>query len=242
MSGGAPQAVFFDVGNTLLFPYPSVSRVCEEILRDAGHVRDLDAIESLMPLVDQYYEDRYRDDDAFWTSEEETSGVWVGMYSLLCRKLGIDERAEELALAVYDAFGSAERWRAWDDVRPAFERLRERGVRVGVISNWDRRLPGLLAGLGLTDVVETVVSSADVGLRKPDPRIFELACERLGVEAARCAHVGDHLYADVLGARAAGLSPVLIDRRGDAQPPPATPVIATLDDLDTVLDEGAGRT
>jgi putative hydrolase of the HAD superfamily len=241
MSPGGPQAVFFDVGNTLLYPYPSVSRVCEEILRDAGHVRDLDAIESLMPLVDRYYEDRYRDDDAFWTSEEETSGVWVGMYSLLCRRLGIEERAEELAMAVYDAFGSAERWRAWDDVRPAFERLRDRGIRVGVISNWDRRLPGLLEGLGLTDIVEVVVSSADVGLRKPDPRIFELACERLGVEAGRSAHVGDHVYADVLGARTAGLAPILIDRHGGTQAPEGTPVISTLDDLDRVLDEGADR-
>jgi len=242
MSPGEPQAVFFDVGNTLLFPYPSVSHVCEEILRSAGHVRDLDAIESVMPLVDQYYEDRYRDDDAFWTSEEETSGVWVGMYSLLCRRLGIEERAEELAMAVYDAFGSPQRWRAWDDVRPAFVRLRDRGVHVGVISNWDRRLPGLLDGLGLTDIVEVVVSSADVGLRKPDPRIFELACERLGVQAARSAHVGDHVYADVLGARTAGLVPILIDRRGDTSPPPGTPVISTLDELDRVLDEGAGRT
>jgi putative hydrolase of the HAD superfamily len=242
MSPGDPQAVFFDVGNTLLFPYPSVSHVCEEILRDAGYVRDLGAIESVMPLVDQYYEDRYRDDDAFWTSEEETSGVWVGMYSLLCRRLGIEERAGELAMAVYDAFGSSERWRAWDDVRPAIERLRDRGVHVGVISNWDRRLPGLLEGLGLTDIVEVVVSSADVGLRKPDPRIFELACERLGVEAARSVHVGDHVYADVLGARTAGLAPILIDRRGDTHPPPATPVISTLDELDRVLDEGVGRT
>lgn len=240
MPRGRPQAVFFDVGNTLLYPYPSVSHVCEEILRDAGHVRDLHAIESLMPLVDRYYEDRYRDDDAFWTSEEETSGVWVGMYSLLCRRLGIEERAEELAMAVYDAFGSSERWRAWDDVRPAFERLRDRGVRVGVISNWDRRLQGLLDGLGFSDIVEVVIASADVGLRKPDPRIFELACTRLGVEPARSVHVGDHLYADVLGARAAGLEPVLIDRHGGAPQQPGTPLICTLDDLDHVLDEGVG--
>jgi putative hydrolase of the HAD superfamily len=241
MALGGPQAVFFDVGNTLLYPYPSVSHVCKEILQNAGYGRDLAAIESLMPLVDEYYEDRYRDDDAFWTSEQETSGVWVGMYSLLCHRLGIEERAEELAMAVYEAFGSAERWRAWDDVRPAFERLRDRGVRVGVISNWDRRLPGLLDGLGFTDVVEVIVSSADVGLRKPDPRIFDLACERLGVEPGRSAHVGDHAYADVLGARMAGLAPILIDRHGGTLAPKATPVIATLEDLDRVLDEGAGR-
>jgi beta-phosphoglucomutase-like phosphatase (HAD superfamily) len=149
MEHGRPTAVFFDVGNTLLQPHPSVSHVVEEILRAAGHARDLDAIESLMPLVDEYYEDRFRDDDTFWTSEEETSDVWVGMYSLLARRLGIEDGAESLARAVYKEFGKPERWRVYPDVEPAFRRLRDAGVRVGVISNWDGRLEGLLGGLGL---------------------------------------------------------------------------------------------
>ena len=131
------RAVFFDVGNTLVFPYPSVSEVCREILADAGHTRDLSAIDELMPLVDAYYEDRYRADDTFWTNEEETSSVWVGMYSLLCRRLGIEDDAVDLARRVYDEFGKAERWRAYDDVVPALQRLRARGIATGVISNWD---------------------------------------------------------------------------------------------------------
>ena len=73
------RAVFFDVGNTLLYPHPSVAEVCRQILAEAGHIRDIDRIEPLMPLVDAYYEDRYREDDTFWTNEDETSGVWVGM-------------------------------------------------------------------------------------------------------------------------------------------------------------------
>ena len=142
-------AVFFDVGNTLLYAHPSVSHVCEEILRAAGHDRDLAAIESLMPLVDEYYEDRFRADDTFWTSEEATSDVWVGMYSLLCRRLGIEDEAEALARAVYGEFGKPERWKVYDDVEPAMRRLRDEGIAVGIISNWDSRLPALLAGLGL---------------------------------------------------------------------------------------------
>jgi putative hydrolase of the HAD superfamily len=157
MEHGRPTAVFFDVGNTLLQPHPSVSHVVEEILRAAGHARDLDAIESLMPLVDEYYEDRFRDDDTFWTSEEETSDVWVGMYSLLARRLGIEDGAESLARAVYKEFGKPERWRVYPDVEPAFRRLRDAGVRVGVISNWDGRLEGLLGGLGLMPLLDTVV-------------------------------------------------------------------------------------
>lgn len=226
------DAVFFDVGNTLLYPYPSVSEVCRQVLEDAGHVRDLGAIDALMPLVDAYYEDRYREDDTFWTDEGETSGVWVGMYSLMCRRLGIDEDAEELALRVYDAFGEASRWRPYDDVLPALRRLRGQGVALGIISNWDRRLVSLLDGLGIGELVDTVVSSADVGLRKPDPRIFELACGRVGVSPDRAAHVGDHHYADIVGARAVGMSAVLIDRRGAGDDAGA---ILTLDALELEL-------
>jgi putative hydrolase of the HAD superfamily len=228
------RAVFFDVGNTLVHPYPSVSEVCRQILADEGHAHDLTAIDALMPLVDEYYEDRYRTDDTFWTDEGETSEVWVGMYSLLCQRLGIAEEPQRIARRVYDEFGDPARWRAYPDVEPAFRRLRARGVRLGIISNWDSRLTALLDGLGLGQLVETVVSSADVGMRKPDPRIFELACGRLGVEPRHAAHVGDHHYADIVGATAVGMVPVLIDRHGGGTAR-AERSLMTLDDLEPVL-------
>jgi len=226
------EAVFFDVGNTLLYPYPSVPEVCRQVLERAGHLRDVAAIDSLMPLVDAYYEDRYRDDDTFWTDEGETSGVWVGMYSLLCRELGLHQSAEDLARAVYDEFGNPGRWRAYDDVEPALRRLKDAGVKTGIISNWDSRLVRILEGLGLARYLDTIVSSADVGLHKPDPRIFELACGRLEVEPRRAAHVGDHHYADVVGATAVGMTAVLIDRNAAAADRAA---IVSLDTLERHL-------
>ena len=233
------RAVFFDVGNTLLHPFPSVSEVCRRVLEDAGHARELAQIDAYMPLVDEYYEDRYREDDTFWTSEGETSDIWVGMYSLLCRKLGIDEDAEDLARRVYERFGRPEHWRPYPDVIPAFERLRGAGIRTGVISNWDGRLASLLSGLGLNEHLDTVVCSAAVGLHKPDPRIFELACDTLGVSTEECAHVGDHHYADVIGAEAVGMRAVLIDRHGGAAPGWGR-FIRSLDDLESAvgLDRG----
>jgi putative hydrolase of the HAD superfamily len=201
------------------------------VLSAAGHTHDLSAIDDLMPLVDAYYEDRYRADDTFWTSEEETSQVWVGMYSLLCERLGITEDADVIARRVYDEFGDASRWRAYDDVSPALARVRGRGLATGVISNWDARLPRLLSGLGLGGLLDTIVSSAEVRLHKPDPRVFELACARVGVRPSEAAHVGDHYYADVLGAQVAGLTPVLIDRHGVCTPGPVE-AIRTLDELD----------
>jgi len=232
------DAVFFDVGNTLIKPNPSVALVCAEVLLAAGHERDVTEIERLLPLVDDYYEDRYRADDTFWTSDEGAADVWVGMYSLLCDRLGCDRaEAPVLARAVYDEFGSPERWAAYPDVAPGFERLRAAGVPVGIISNWDTRLDGVLTGLGLGALVDTVVCSAVEGLHKPDPRIFQLACERLGVRAERCVHVGDHVYADIVGARAVGMRPVLIDRHGGdpAARPRGVVCIESLDELEEAL-------
>ncbi len=223
------------MGNTLVRPHPSVSEVVRQVLADEGHIHDLGAIDELMPLVDEYYEDRYRSDDTFWTDENRTSQVWVGMYSLLCRRLGIEDGAERIAARVYEEFGDPGRWMVYPDVLPAFARLRRRGLRLGVISNWDNRLTGLMDGLGLASELETIVSSAEVGLHKPDPRIFELACERLGVDPHEAAHVGDHHYADIVGAQAIGMLPVLIDRH-------ATSItwrpgyVVTLDDLERSLD------
>ncbi|MEI7814265.1 MAG: HAD-IA family hydrolase [Coriobacteriia bacterium] len=229
------RAVFFDVGNTLIRPHPSVSEVVRQVLAEEGHVNDLSAIDDLMPLVDEYYEDRYQSDDTFWTDEDRTSQVWVGMYSLLCRNLGIDDGAERIATRVYQEFGDPSRWEAYPDVLPAFRRLRERGLRLGLISNWDDRLAGLIEGMGLASELETIVSSADVGLHKPDPRIFELACARLGVEPEAAAHVGDHHYADIVGARAVGMRPVLIDRHADSRTW-RSGFLTTLDDVERALD------
>ena len=232
-SSESTQALFFDIGNTLLYPYPSVSEVCRQVLAEAGYTHGTEAIEDLLPIVDEYYEERYREDDTFWTDDNAASEVWVGMYVLLCERLGIDKDAKVLARRVCDEFGDPERWRAYDDVRPALVRLKEeRDLKLGVISNWDQRLEPLLDGMGLGELFDTVLSSAVVGLHKPDPRIFKLACDRLGVEPEFSVHVGDHHYADVLGARSVGMTAVLIDRHSRGF---LNADLSTLDELESFL-------
>jgi putative hydrolase of the HAD superfamily len=85
------------------------------------------------------------------------------------------------------------------------ERLRGRGLRLGVVANWDWSLPEHLELLGLDRLVDTVLTSARAGAAKPDPAIFELALDELGVSASRALHVGDEPI-DEEGARAAGLA------------------------------------
>ena len=84
------------------------------------------------------------------------------------------------------------------------ERLEAQGLALAVVANWDCALPEHLARLGLDRFFETVVTSADAGVAKPDPAIFRLALERIGARPSRSLHVGDEA-ADEQGAAAAGM-------------------------------------
>lgn len=98
-----------------------------------------------------------------------------------------------------------------DDVRPALAALRAHGFRLGVVSNANGTLHRLLARLDLASAVDAIFDSCDEGVEKPDPRFFHLALERVGATAATTVHVGDLFHVDVVGARAAGIRPVLLD-------------------------------
>lgn len=102
-------------------------------------------------------------------------------------------------------YGSMAAWRCADGARETLQALRVRGLRTGMVSNFDHRLPPLLEALGLAPLLDTVVLPADAGAAKPDPRIFNCALARLAIEAAAAAYVGDDPREDVAGARDAGL-------------------------------------
>jgi putative hydrolase of the HAD superfamily len=125
------------------------------------------------------------------------------------------------------------RFRAFDDAGPALLAARERGLRLVVASNWDVSLPDVLRRVGLLDRLDGVVTSAEVGARKPDRRVFEEALRRAGVGPDDAIHVGDSPLEDVTGARSAGVRAVLLAR--DRRPgPPGVPTIASLAELATL--------
>jgi putative hydrolase of the HAD superfamily len=133
---------------------------------------------------------------------------------------------------LYAHYARPAAWRVLPEVAGALADLRARGLRLAVVSNFDGRLPGLLAGLGLAELVDAIVHSTAVGAAKPDPAIFHAALERLGACPDEALHAGDGLLEDVEGARGAGLAAVLVDRTGRAAEPPAgVPTIAGLDEL-----------
>lgn len=109
------------------------------------------------------------------------------------------------------------RYQPFDDAPPALARLREAGIRVGVVSNFDVSLTEVLDDTGLGPFVDVTVASAVVGSRKPDPAIFTVALERLGVDPSEALHCGDRRDEDGDGAQAAGIRPVLVVREDDPE-------------------------
>jgi len=112
------------------------------------------------------------------------------------------------------AFRDVDAWKVYADVIPALVGLRDSGVRLGIVSNWDSRLPRLLDDLGLAPFFDSVGVSHLEGVEKPDPELFHRVLRRLDARPGQALHVGDLPEADLDGARAAGLDAVLIDRRG----------------------------
>jgi putative hydrolase of the HAD superfamily len=153
--------------------------------------------------------------------------------------LGAPPRGPAFAACFADLwkhFASAAAWRVFPEVPGVLAALRSRGLRLAVVSNFDRRLPPLLAALGLREKLDAVIHSTAVGAAKPDPAIFRAAAAALGVPLGDIVHVGDRLEVDVGGARAAGARAVLLDRhRRRPRVPSDVRTISTLAALPAVL-------
>lgn len=121
----------------------------------------------------------------------------------------------------------------YPDALPALGELRGLGVTVVVASNWDCSLPNWLEPAGITELVDGVVTSAEVGAPKPNPRVFERALAIAGVRPSEALHVGDKVDNDVEGAAAAGVRAVLVQREGE--PPPGVEAIRSLRELPALL-------
>ncbi len=207
------KAVFFDVGSTLIFPSPSVGEMFKIVAAQRGHAFDASLVDGHMPEVDAFYDREYERNGDFWCSHESAVRVWKDMYTLLSDRMGLSFDSCGISEDMYDRYLLAQSWSLYDDVLPALTKLKGQGLRLGIISNWDASLPRLIDGLGLSELFEVVVPSAAKGIRKPDPAIFRLALDEMGVRACEALHVGDLPEADG-AARNAGIRPVIIDRKG----------------------------
>jgi putative hydrolase of the HAD superfamily len=229
------EAVLFDWGDTLIqFAY-------DPELVAAGHRAGLEAIgNGGLPELDEltaHFREHY--EPMFWQPGTIDEIEYPGLVRKLLAEFGLEVDDEQLG-----RFLEAEHT-AWDPARrlaanthALLESLRERGLRLGLVSNaFD---PGWLLHrdleqLGLAERLDVAVFSSEVGKRKPHPAIFERALDELGVEPERALFVGDRLYEDVRGAGELGMTTVqALWFRADENPEGAEPDHQAFTQLDVL--------
>jgi putative hydrolase of the HAD superfamily len=192
------RAVFLDALGTLVELEPPWISLRDRVPAAVSDERLMAALRAEMAY--------YREHAHEGRDEASLSELRERCAAIVSEKLGIDFSVAELVEAI--------RFHVYPDVTPALIGLRDRGLTLIAVSNWDYALPRVLERCGLDGLLDATVTSAGTGSRKPDPGIFQAALELAGCEPAEALHVGDTAEEDVTGARAAGIRPLLIDRNG----------------------------
>jgi REG-2-like HAD superfamily hydrolase len=197
---GPDTALLLDAAGTLLHPAEPVPKTYARFARAHGHETTATQVGArLFTIMKRAAHLRRGKPDwrPFWRV-------------VVAHSTGSDDPA--LLDALVDHFRHAAAWRVAPGARSCCERVRELGMKVAVVSNWDHHLRPLLAELGVRAWVDAIVISAEERVEKPDPRIFLRACARLGVEPVAAVHVGNDPDEDLAGAQAAGCAALLFGR------------------------------
>lgn len=139
---------------------------------------------------------------------------------------------EDYFAELYEHFTTARAWALYDDTLPALDGLAARGIPAGLITNYDTRVYRVLDALDLTGRLDSVTIPAHAGVSKPDRAIFAHALAAHGVAASEALHVGDSLEDDYIGATGAGMSALLLDRKGRYAGDASLKRVAGLGDLE----------
>ena len=206
------KAVFFDVGGTMIRVHPSVGDVYAKHARDFGFFgtpeelnegfrsqwKKMGGIESLGNTSGPKVEEKF----------------WKDLVFQVFQPLGGLNRFDEYFELIFEVFRDGSNWKIHEDVIESriFEKLKARGIILGVISNWDSRLTSTLENLKLADHFKFILPSAVVGSAKPDKKIFEEALRLSGVKPHEACHIGDEVKTDIVGARNVGIYGILLDR------------------------------
>jgi len=217
------KALFFDVGNTLLFPDRAV-------MLNPLHQRGIFPSADLLQRIERKTKREFDLLEVRKTGRDH--GFWEIYYSHLLHELGVPDEAIHVDLVTRTRVSGN-----WCDIRPHTREILlrlARNYRLSVISNADGKIAEILTRCGIADVFETITDSGIVGKEKPHPAIFAAAVNSLGVAPEESLYIGDVYSVDYLGATAVGMQSVLFDVAG-AYKENGLPRVESLEDLEALL-------
>lgn len=230
------EAVIFDFDGTLRHSEPRGMDLFADLAEERGLELNEDVRREAVRWNHAYWADSQERAADAAAGEDHGETFWLRYARRHLRALGASEaQAEQWAPEIHRHM--AEQYDPAnvvpDDVIPTLEALRRAGYRLALVSNRDQPLDEAVVDIALDGYFELTLAAGEVGWWKPDPRLLAYAVERIGVDPERAVYVGDNPYADVEGARRAGLQPVLIDKE-DLFPELICPRIEAIGELRTL--------
>ena len=198
-------AVLFDAAETLFTTRGSVGEMYGTAARKYGAKASTDAIQAA-------FERHFR--GAGPLSLENQKLWWKNVVHGVFTEAGMIENFDKFFDQVYDKFRTSQGWVLFPETIDVLKELKCRGLKLGVISNFDDRIYAVMRSLDILSFFDAVTISSETGYCKPDPEIFEAAVRALGVPASKILLIGDSLHDDVEAGIRAGVAAVLIDRQG----------------------------
>ena len=231
------RAIFYDLDGTLRMNVPSGWRTFSELAGEFGMQISTEDMQRAARWEHAYFaESAELHEDA--AAYPEQAAFWLKYSSRQLVVLGASpQQADEIAPRLTKRMGEAYRPVDMipDDLFATLKTLRGQGYILGVLSNRKESFAEYLNELGLGEFFSLAIHAGEAGAFKPDPGVFHYLLEKAGVSAAESMYVGDNYYADVVGARQAGMSPVLLDIHGLFSEP-GCPVIQTHSQLLPLLE------
>jgi putative hydrolase of the HAD superfamily len=232
----APQVVFFDAAGTLFHVRGSVGEAYLGLARKYGVTASPQSIQQAflrafadapVPVFAVSDPQAIKSCERLW---------WFDVVHNVFYRVGMFEGFDDYFEEVFTHFARADAWELYPDTLVTLNNLQDRGVELGIVSNFDSRLYEILIGLRIDQFFESVTISSYAGAAKPSAQIFRRALQKHGALPESALHVGDSPREDAEGAEAAGLQGVLLDRRGEGTISPGRIVIRDLSDILGLLD------
>jgi HAD superfamily hydrolase (TIGR01549 family) len=213
------QAILFDLDGTLRLNEPHALDTFYRIASELGFETDEKQRRLGERWVNEYWADSdlLKEDIAQFGDHRDNAAFWENHAWRHLRQIGAEEQ-----LAAGIAGELTKRMRVEyqpvdlvpESALPTLQMLKQAGFRLGLVSNRSNPMDELVVELGLSEYFDLILAAGEVGWYKPDPRLLQYAAEQLGTDPSSSVYIGDNYHADILGARAAGMLPVLIDPRG----------------------------
>lgn len=225
------KAVFFDLFHTLVRYEPPQEELEAKALKKFGIDVSPEVLHRPLAAADEFIYQEIARRPLSRRSPEEKTALYARYQGIVLREAGI-KADERLVLGMLGKMQQVKmNLVLFDDVAPALTALKGRGLILGLISNIEQDMTGMLRDLGLLSWLGIVVTSRDSGFNKPQPEIFQEALRRAGVQPSEAVYVGDQYQVDVIGAKGAGIKGILLDRHGYAADKTDCPRLRSLAEL-----------